>query len=160
MSFVIGIDPGLKGAVAVLNREMTQVLDIYDFKLKPRTQSAKAGSKEICTKDLKAFLEKYAVPGTMAYLETAIVKPPMTLTAAFSIGFNFANVRGALRDLQIGFIELAPATWKKSLSLSADKNASMSRVECIHPREMHLIQRHDQAEAVLIAHAGVKGLKL
>lgn len=152
---VIGIDPGVKGALVVLDTATGELLAIHDLPTKKQGKGGAASSQMICPLSLIALLQPYAVPGTVAALEVAIVKPPMKLTSARTVGMNYGVLLAILASMQIGVREMAPHDWKKRLGLSDDKAASEALATTLWPRHhAELSKRADRAEAALIARAG------
>lgn len=101
------------------------------------------------------MLMPYAKPGTSVALEVAIVKPPMKLVSARTVGLNYGIILAVLASLELGVVELAPHDWKKRMSLSDDKTASVSMATTLFPHAREELARHDRAEAALIARAGL-----
>lgn len=154
MSYIIGIDPGTKGAVAVFDESLRTLVTVFDLPTRKQGKGGSAGSLMVCPQTLIELLTPYAVPGSMAAVEVAIVKPPMKLTAARTIGMNYGVLLSVLAGLGIGVREIAPSDWKARLGLSDDKQASISLAVSLYPGHIkELSARNDRAEAALIPRA-------
>ena len=151
MRYIIGIDPGLKGACAVIDAYTNSVVDVFDMPTKAAGANAKKGSRVICFDSLKYMLQPFRGKA-YAITEAAIVKPPMTYVAAKTIGYNYSTIHSALLSNLIDFDEVSPSTWKKTLGISSDKDEATLHALANYPDAAFFIKRHDHAEAILIAH--------
>jgi hypothetical protein len=126
---IAGIDPGEKGAVAIVNqdgtlfshKQFTSRLEMYDY-----------------IKDLK--------PG-MVYLEKLWGIPPSAAATNFNLGCHFCCNQFTLELLKIPYEEVAAKTWQKrvlnfngSKKNRASKKASIAFVSKKYP-ELKLPQR-------------------
>lgn len=150
---VIGLDPGVHGAVAILDGN--EIIFVADLPTKKQGKGGVASSQMICPHKLADMLRPFAVPGTSVAIEVAIVKPPMKLVSARTVGMNYGIVLAVLAGLEFGVVEMAPHDWKKRMSLGDDKTASVSMATTLFPRAREQLARHDRAEAALIARAGL-----
>lgn len=151
MKTLIGIDPGVKGALAVLSADGRELLAMHDL---PTRKQGKGGaaSSQMVDAVLLADLIRPHLPA-FAAIEVAIVKPPSKLVSARTIGLNYGVVLATLAMLGVGVQELPPHEWKKRLSLGDDKADSESLALTLYPAARPLLTRHDRAEALLIARA-------
>jgi hypothetical protein len=153
--YYIGIDPGVHGAVAILDKQLN-IIAVHDLPTRPQGLGGAKNSKRVCTLKFTEILKPYAVAGTAAIVEVAIVKPPMKLVASKTIGMNYGFVVAALELLGIAVHERSPSVWKRVLNLSDDKDASISLCTSLYPRDLHQFTRHDRAEAILIPRAALR----
>lgn len=150
---LIGIDPGVHGALAVLDATGRELLELHDLPTRKQGKGGAASSQMVCAMALADLLRPHIAPGTICAIEVAIVKPPQKLVSARTIGLNYGVILATLSLLGIGVMEVAPHEWKKRLSLTDDKDASMSLALSLFPTARPLLTRHDRAEALLIARA-------
>lgn len=150
---LIGIDPGVKGALAVLSADGRELLAVHDLPTRKQGKGGAASSQMVCALSLADLLKPYLAGGAAAAIEVAIVKPPSKLVAARTIGLNYGIVLATLALLGVGVQELPPHEWKKRMSLGDDKADSESLALTLYPSARPLLTRHDRAEAVLIARA-------
>lgn len=148
--FVISIDPGVKGAVAVMTSDLSTLVGMYDIQAAPNS----AGDNRVLIKPLMQFLEPYAASGAVACIESIIVMARNGLRSAKTIATNFAFILAALDLLSIPVTEISPKEWKKRLDLDSDKVKSLDLAASLFPESISCVtKRHDRAEAALIAHA-------
>jgi len=128
----IGIDPGKSGALCILDTLTFYSLENYIEVLANH-------------KDAKVCLEKvHALPNNGT-------------RHAFAFGENYGYIRGILETLNIDYIEVTPAVWKKYFKLSANKQESIALCHKLYPQvDLHRTPRcknekHDYAEALLLA---------
>lgn len=136
----IGIDPGKKGGIAVLNGEDTPVAYPY--------------SEEVLIDVLKATLCKTSK--ITAAVEKVGAMPGQGVTSMFTFGTGYGFIQGVLSALGVPYQLVPPQKWKKEFSVTADKKQSVKVCERLFP-ELELVPRgcrkeHDgMAEAALIA---------
>lgn len=143
MTFVLGIDPGKKGAIALLDRETNTV----------QTWAMPATTREL--HDLLADIPILKI----CVLEKPFYPRMIGTANAGRIGEAYGILKGALAWLDIPFREVRPAEWKKSLNIPADKNAARQRASEFFPLnsdQWPLVKDDGKAEAALIAWYGVK----
>lgn len=153
--YYIGIDPGTKGAIAILD-ERLNIVEVHDLPTRKQGKGGAAASQMVCPLKLHDIVNPYADKGAVAIVEVAIVKPPMKLVAARTIGLNYGVVLSVLSTSGIGIREYAPSDWKKHLGLTDDKDASISLCTSLYPRDLQHFTRHDRAEAILIPRAALR----
>ena len=105
----IGIDPGKKGAMAVIDGSSIAIT-AFDEAAYNETL------KEITAKDAPA----------VCCLEHVGAMPGQGVTSMFSFGDNFGFIRGLLSAHGVPYELVRPQKWKKEYSITADKNAAVS----------------------------------
>lgn len=150
---IVGIDPGLSGALAILDHD--DVLLLEDL---PTVQFSDARIKHrIDGAGLARMLEPFAGEVFMAIVEKVGARPGEAASGAFSFGFTSGCIAGVLAALNIPTTLVTPATWKKSLGLGSDKDLSRSRALELFPSQAGKLSRkrdHDRAESLLLAEWG------
>jgi len=139
---IIGIDPGQKGAAALIDSNGI-IIDIARFdKL---TQADIADALSEWTMDTET--------GYFAYLEKVHAMPKQGVSSTFKFGTNFGFLIGCLTALKIPFEFVTPNTWQKALSCQSkgDKNVTKTKAQQLFP-EHNII--HTIADALLIAEYG------
>lgn len=158
MSFVIGIDPGASGAVAILDRDGTLV-HVFDMPSVEIVVGNKA-KRRVSPEMLAAELRLYNVHATLAYVEQVNAMPGQGVTSMFAFGQAYGLVLGVLAGLGIPAQTVTPGKWKKGLNLNQGKDASRARAATIWPTmagEFRRVKDDGRAEAALIAYWGLKG---
>ena len=149
MTIICGIDPGISGAVAFYF-PMVNRLSVDDVPV--------AGG-EINTAEL-ARLVRIHRP-TLAVLEKAQCMPKNGAVSMFNYGRSYGDVRGVVGALEVPIHFVTPATWKRHLGLSADKEECRLRAIQLFPavaESFKLKRHHGRAEAALIAYFGAQSI--
>lgn len=155
MRFIGGIDPGLTGALAVLDFQ-DFVLHLWDTP----TVSVQVGDKIRKRCDPDAFVAALTQnPLDYALIENVQSTPNDGHVGAFTFGKVTGIAIGCCAGLDIPLGSVAPAKWKMAMRVPADKKASKLRACELFPnctagwtREMD----HGRAEAAIIAlYAGI-----
>ena len=108
---IIGIDPGVSGAVAAIN-EQGEVVGLAD------TPIIKAGNKALYNvSGMADTLRSLSLggKGVLAVLEQAQAMPGLGVSSTFSTGRSFGLWEGILGALEIPFITVRPSVWVKSV---------------------------------------------
>lgn len=139
---VLGIDPGLTGAWAVLDTTGA-LLDVGDLPILDRGVDPVA---------LALMLAGRTYIGAM--LEWPTPMPGNGAKTAHSMGLTLGRIETVLLLAGIGVERVPPATWKRALRLSKDKTASRAMATRLWPKHAHLFARvrdDGRAEAALLA---------
>src|SRR3990167_8942333 len=124
MTNYIGIDPGLSGALAVFVPGPHVKLEVIDMP----TLAIEVNGKVKRRVDLQAlamalnFRRDEAV--TLAVCENHNSMPEQGVTSAFNFGYTCGATHAILAALMIPRRRVRPATWKKAMGLTADKDAT------------------------------------
>jgi len=150
---IIGIDPGITGAVAVLSAEgeLLAAFDMPVFKIN--------GKSKIDAHELGRFIARYA-EDSRAIIEAVASSPQMGVASAFTFGKAAGMVEGALGACLIPFETVTPPVWKKHFKLTKDKDHARQRASRQWPRQDVFTRVKDagRAEAALIALWGLEGV--
>jgi len=147
-ALVMGIDPGLSGALAVLGPadELEQLTDlpvIHDGRL----AWIDGGVLQSLLMDTLRGRPARAV------VERVGAMPRQGVASAFTFGLGLGAVLAVLQALRIPIQLVTPAAWKRALGLSRDKQASLDKARLLFPcAELTLAKHHGRAEALLLAH--------
>jgi len=174
-TLVIGIDPGLSGAIAIVDSKTCELVSLKDMPIvqpdRPHKQKNKAKSHRQV--DIPAFakhIESYKSTTRLCCIEKVhamVYKNKRGETrgqgAASSFNFGFATgvLHGVLAAKEIPTILYDPAVWKMALGLSSDKSKSLTLARKLFPKHVDQFQRkmdNDRAEAALLAWIGAKAL--
>ena len=160
----LGIDPGLTGALAVLDSE-TKAISFFDTP----TVQIKVGKKIKNQQDVYAIVSllRSIVDGkdVMAVIEKVNAMPgvgadgarqTMGATSAFNFGMGYGQWLGILAALQIPHQQVHPRTWKTAMMADMGKEKDASRVKAMQlfPYTANDLTRkkdHGRADALLIA---------
>jgi len=146
---IIGIDPGVGGAVAFL----------FD------NGSVRVDDMPICAKDVGKGNQVNAwalsslfvdvLPATLVAIERVGPMPKQGVTSVFSFGRSVGVVEGIVAARGWRVIYVRPQAWKKRFGLvGKDKDAARTRALQLYPGAADRLKRKkdvDRAEAILIA---------
>lgn len=169
----LGIDPGISGAIAVIDGETEDVrfFDTPILKVQgpKRTTSVidAAGIVQLLRQEVDGrvhvVLEKVsAAPISLGAREPCPAcgrVPQQGATATFHFGEGFGMWEGILAGLRLPYTLVHPATWKSKLmrDQGKDKQASILRAKQLYPQAapcLNLKKHHGRADALLLAHYG------
>jgi crossover junction endodeoxyribonuclease RuvC len=156
---VAGIDPGLAGALFVLDPE-SLAGEALDLPVHALSRSRKA-KRELDLAALVALIE--ARRPAHAFVEQAGSMPRQGVASSFAFGKGFGAVLGTLAALRIPVTLVAAATWKRTLGVPAAKDGARARASQLLPDAAHLWPlrcHHGRAEAALLALWGSRQLAL
>lgn len=144
MTYTIGVDPGMKGAVAVLD-DTGQLVTVHDMPCAGAGVSAQ----------LLAHLEDWRNIDATVVIEDVHAMPKQGVTSSFGFGRSKGVVEGVFAGALRPIVYIAPSTWKRHLRLTKDKGACRQRAVELWPNHAGLFARvkdDGRAEAALIAH--------
>lgn len=150
---IIGIDPGLQGAVAVVSTEnaVAHVLDTpvvsFTKNKKVRTGYDVPGMARLLT------LFRGARNDMMIYLEQVNAHPENAVRAAFLMGRGVGTWEGVIGALHLPLQYVTPVVWKRHHALlGTDKQAARLKAQQLFP-SADLRRKKDvgRADALLIA---------
>ena len=171
MTLVLGCDPGLKGAIALLRD--TDLLGVWDI---PTLEVTRNGGKRsqvdhVMLAHLFADLTRgrgdngLLDPIQRVYIEDVGVRPGEGAVGAFAFGKGFGALIQAVADRGLPYTPIAPRTWQIAVGLksgSDDDALDMARRlwPSLHGPDGKFafgLKKHaGRADAALIALAGVR----
>jgi crossover junction endodeoxyribonuclease RuvC len=155
---VAGIDPGLSGALALLDAPSGAVLDVADMP----TLALSRGGKN------KRELDAHALARLIgdrrpdhAVVELVGTMPGQGVSSVFAFGRAYGILLGVLAARGVPYTLVAPVAWKRALGVPAAKDGARARASQLMPSAAHhwpLVKHDGRAEAALIAYFGVRQL--
>lgn len=155
--YVIGIDPGFSGALAVLDSMTGTIVSVMDMPV----QKNKKGKLELNLHMLFDLLTPPENTQVKAVLEFVAARPGQGAPATFRFGQGYGAVEMALAGHKIPVQYVTPAKWKKHFGLTKDKGVSRGFATQRFPDHAEAFQRvkdDGRAEACLIALYGSEAL--
>jgi crossover junction endodeoxyribonuclease RuvC len=155
--YVLGVDPGYTGALAIVHLETRRVIKCLDM-----PTLLVNGSKVVELTELSLFIDAHAPTLRLAAQEEVGARPGEDIGNAFRFGFGAGSVAGAISANYVPLYFVKPAIWKTLMCLSRDKKDSLVKARELFPADAHLFKRvkdHGRAEAALIAHFAADRLK-
>ena len=152
---LIGIDPGLSGAVAILSPAGTLegLHDVPVLSLK-----VQRGTKQVYdVPGMVKLLRPYANRQVHVLIEESQPMPEQGTRSMFTVGLGYGLWIAILATLELSYTNVRPALWKRSLGLSKDKEQSRLRAMQLYPAaDLRRKRDHGRAEALLLAHYGMR----
>jgi crossover junction endodeoxyribonuclease RuvC len=146
----IGVDPGLSGAIGILNEG--RYVDVVDMPIV--SKGSGSVKSEVDPAGLIKILRDYAPADeyVMAVLERVNAMPGQGVSSVFSLGDSFGCARSAIAACRFEMTYIAPAQWKKHFKLASDKEMSRALAIRMFPDAPLNLKKHsDRAEALLMA---------
>jgi crossover junction endodeoxyribonuclease RuvC len=105
----IGIDPGIKGAVAAIDAQTLEVIEILD------TPAVTSGGERLYDiSEMAAIIRRVSLLGAaVVTLECAQAMPGQGVTSTFSTGRGFGIWEGILGALDVPYRTVRPIVWTK-----------------------------------------------
>lgn len=161
MKTIIGIDPGMTGAVAIFSHaNLSTVFDI------PSVRDTNKSKRKVDIDQLVDLFGAHLWPiggEFRVYMELSHAMPGQGVSGMFSYGRTNGLIEGVLTALgfagrQSPIVKVPPAVWKRRLSLLSNahiKDAAMKKAKAMYPHApLKLVKHHNRAEAILIGHYG------
>ena len=149
---IIGIDPGLSGAIAVL--EDIKVLNLFEM---PVMAEGKKNKRQLNSAQLVNLIKE----NTNSDEEIAVIveqvnaMPGQGVTSMFNFGQTFGAIKGVCAALGLPIFFVRPSKWKKYFELiNSSKDASRTKVIEMYPSfSKQLAKKKDvnKSDAILIA---------
>ncbi|MHC5033454.1 MAG: hypothetical protein ACYTFZ_00235 [Planctomycetota bacterium] len=156
MSAVIGIDPGLTGAI-VLVTDAGDCRDLLDMptklaETKSRAQTRKVVDAEAVFNHIRRISYGYDT-GISLVIERVHAAPGQSASAAFNFGDTFGVLRAAATAAGYEPNFVTPQEWKRFYGLAGpDKDAARGKASELFSGERFARKKdHGRAEAALIA---------
>jgi crossover junction endodeoxyribonuclease RuvC len=153
---IIGIDPGLDGAIAYLEPDGMRVTVLP---MPTVTEGVgKSVRRRVDLWRLAEILGRMRDEGAVAaWVEKVQSQPNDGHVQAFAFGWGAGVVSMGLACVRLRTFYVSPITWKRSFKLGKDKDLSRLRASQLFPDDAHFWPNkgdHDRAEAALIARYG------
>ena len=149
---IIGIDPGLSGAIAVL--ENNKVLNIFDI---PVMSEGKKNKRQLNSALLVDLLKENInkEEEVVVVVEQVNAMPGQGVTSMFNFGQTFGAIKGICAALDLPIFLVRPSKWKKHFDLiNSSKDSSRTKVIEMYPSlSSQLSKKKDvnKSDAILIA---------
>lgn len=153
LQWILGIDPGKKGALACVSILGTAVC-LLDM---PETSDELA--KFIGAHHVRIKFAVIEEVSSMTYIDASGKRRGQGAKASFTFGYGAGVLEGILKAFQIQIIYVKPATWKMLYGLSSNKDESRVLATKKFPKWTALFLRKKddgRAEAALLALFGVE----
>ena len=149
---IIGIDPGLSGAIAIL--EDNKVKEVFDM---PVMSDGKKNKRQLNSAQLVKILKDNIKDdeNTVMVVEQVNAMPGQGVTSMFNFGQTFGAIKGICAALGLPIFFVRPAKWKKYFELiNSSKDASRTKAIEMYPNISDKLSKKkdvNKSDAILIA---------
>tara|TARA_Y100000996_G_scaffold415178_1_gene408571 strand:- start:2778 stop:3269 length:492 start_codon:yes stop_codon:yes gene_type:complete len=149
---IIGIDPGLSGAIAIL--ENKRVLDVFEM---PVMAEGKKNKRQLNSAQLVKLLKNNISKNedVSVVVEQVNAMPGQGVTSMFNFGQTFGAIKGVCAALELPIFFVRPSKWKKHFELiNSSKDSSRTKAIEMYPAlSNNLAKKKDvnKSDAILIA---------
>ena len=149
---IIGIDPGLSGAIAILEKK--KVLNLFDM---PVMAEGKKNKKQLNSAQLVNIIRENSIGDEeiAVVVEQVNAMPGQGVTSMFNFGQTFGAIKGVCAALNLPIFFVRPSKWKKYFELiNSSKDSSRTKAIEMYPNlSNQLAKKKDvnKSDAILIA---------
>jgi len=149
---IIGIDPGLNGAIAVL--QDNKVKEIFEVPVMPE---GKKNKRQLNSAQLVKLLKDTISENEeiVVVVENVSAMPGQGVTSMFNFGQTFGAIKGICAALGLPIFFVRPAKWKKHFDLiNSSKDASRTKAIEMYPSLSDQLSKKkdvNKSDAILIA---------
>ena len=149
---IIGIDPGLSGAIAIL--EDNKIKELFDMPVMPDGKKNKRQlNSALLVKLIKDNIKN--LEDTVMVVEQVNAMPGQGVTSMFNFGQTFGAIKGICAALGLPIFLIRPAKWKKHFELiNSSKDASRTKAIEMYPSISEQLSKKkdvNKSDAILIA---------
>jgi|TARA_B110000438_G_C15796950_1_gene643279 crossover junction endodeoxyribonuclease RuvC len=149
---IIGIDPGLSGAIAVLKNN--KIEELFEMPVMPEGKKNKRQlNSALLVKIIKNSIK--SEEETIIVVEQVNAMPGQGVTSMFNFGQTFGAIKGICAALSLPIFFVRPAKWKKHFELiNSSKDASRTKAIEMYPAISDKLARKkdvNKSDAILIA---------
>ena len=149
---IIGIDPGLSGAIAIL--EDSKIKNLFDM---PVMSEGKKNKRQLNSAQLVKLINDNISKDeeVNVVVEQVNAMPGQGVTSMFNFGQTFGAIKGVCAALGLPIFFVRPSKWKKHFELiNSSKDASRTKAIEMYPSLSNdLAKKKDvnKSDAILIA---------
>lgn len=164
ISYRIGIDPGVSGALALLEYkgEWPELINLIDMPVLALSGNKKQVNASELGKVLRAWSHDIEVRTTypkntiIVYLEQVASMPGQGVAGMFNFGMSYGMVQGVVACLGYPMVLVRPTAWKKRAGLmKTNKDQARTYAQQLFPAaDLKLKKYIGRADAILIAMFG------
>ncbi len=149
---IIGIDPGLSGAIAIMDNK--KVLRIFDT---PVMAEGKKNKRQLNSALLVSLLRENISNSeeTAVVVEQVNAMPGQGVTSMFNFGQTFGAIKGICAALNLPIFFVRPSKWKRHFELiNSSKDSSRTKVIEMYPELSNQLSKKkdvNKSDAILIA---------
>lgn len=155
IQLIIGVDPGLTGAVGFLPRHGP--LSVEDMPVKNNKVDLETLDKLIDFHFRRRWSDEFKK--AVVIIEDLFSLPTNASQSMLRYGVETGRVLGMLEAIGFPIMYVVPSVWKSALGLTQNKSDSIALARKLFPSltdRLTLKKHHGRAEALLIAHFGMR----
>ena len=154
MMLIIGIDPGITGAICFF--EDRKIIDLIEM---PNMAAGKKNKRQVngaqVYNEIFERIKNYNKKDIKVVIEQVSAMPGQGVTSMFNFGQSFGVLKGICSAMQLPMYFVRPAKWKKYFNLiNSEKDASRTKAIEIFPHFSAQLSRKkdsNKADAILIS---------
>ena len=149
---IIGIDPGLSGAIAILKD--SKVLNLFDM---PVMSEGKKNKRQLNSAQLVNIIKENTDKNDeiAVVVEQVNAMPGQGVTSMFNFGQTFGAIKGVCAALNLSIFFVRPSKWKKHFELiNSSKDSSRTKAIEMYPSLSNQLSKKkdvNKSDAILIA---------
>lgn len=158
MKYILGIDPGLSGALAFYSDNDLQTFPM-PLTIGKKLKSGKKAKNTVDMYELAELIDSWAKDIKFAIIEEVHAMPNQGVTSMFNFGMTYGIIQGIIAANLCPIHYVRPQTWKGVLQVPADKKLSRARATELFPaysNQWCKAKWDGRAEAAMIALYGSK----
>ena len=150
---IIGIDPGIKGAICILKDG--KILDVFDMPIMPvgKKNKSQVNGSQIYN-EIKKVTVNEEKTSIKVVIEQVSAMPGQGVTSMFNFGQSFGVIKGICSALTLPIYFIRPVKWKKHFNLiGSSKDASRTKATELFPNFSNKMAKKkdaNKADAILI----------
>ena len=128
---IFGIDPGLSGALAILDEK--KIFEVIDL---PTMSDGKKNKKQLNSAHLSKYIQTNIIDlnKSAVVVEQVNAMPGQGVTSMFNFGQTFGAIKGICATLNLPIYFVRPSKWKKHFELiNSSKDASRTKAIEMYP---------------------------
>lgn len=156
MTYYIGIDPGLSGALSLIDNQ-GKYKEVRSIPIMANHKSTGRVKNCVNAKALYDIIISWKRFNPSIWLEHVGARQGDGVCSAFSFGDTFGSIRAVCSCAEIPINLVSPSVWKKYLKIGSDKEVARALAINLFPEACSELSRkkdHDRAEALLLAFFG------
>lgn len=166
MTLVMGVDPGVHGALAICEAASGAIVSIEDMPSWKMPVGKKTRTR-VDAVELAERIETAVILGVeLVVIEAVGGRPRQSASGGFVFGYSVGLLYMACINSRLAIETVPPGTWKKMLNVpgksKANDDAIIARADEMFPEHRSLWRgpkggkKVDRAEAAMLAHFGAK----
>ena len=152
MMRIFGIDPGIAGAIAILDEK--KIVDAIDL---PTMADGKKNKRQLNSAHLSQYISSNItnINKTVVVVEQVNAMPGQGVTSMFNFGQTFGAIKGVCAALGLPIFFVRPSKWKKHFELiNSSKDSSRTKAIEMYPSLSNDLSKKkdvNKSDAILIA---------